>query len=119
MDEYIGAQIGDDALAQSGYEVVTQRARYREHGDDEDHHSEIAVDQLHRLVGETEIDHPPDGQRHDQGGECGDDQRGQCGECAPAISGNVWNEPGQRPELDLAPRAGRWRTGDVEAPSIA
>ena len=107
VGEYIGAQIGDDALAQCGDEVVTQRAGYREHGDDRDHHREIAVDQLHRLVGETEIDHPPDGQRHDQSGECSNGQRSQCGKCAPAISADIWNEPGQRPEFDLAPRARR------------
>ncbi len=66
------------------HKIVTHRARYREHRHDEDHHREITVDQLHRLIGESEIDHPPDGHGHDQGGECGDDQRGQRGERAAA-----------------------------------
>ncbi len=69
MREHVAAQIGDDALAERGDEVVAQRARGREHRHHRDHHGEIAVDQRCRLLGEAEIDHAAHGDRHDQRGE--------------------------------------------------
>ena len=119
MREYVGAQIGDDALAQGSDQVVAQRAGDREHRDDADHHREIAVDQLHGLVGEAEIDHPANRHRHDQRGERGDDQCGQCGECAAPVADDVGHQPSKRFKLQLAPLPGRRRAGNIEAPSIA
>ena len=46
MGEHVAAQIGDDALAERGDEVVARGAGEREHGHDRDQHREIAVDQV-------------------------------------------------------------------------
>ncbi len=59
MREHVAAQIGDDALAERGDEVVAERARQRQYRCDPDHDQEIAVDQRHAAGGEAEIDHAP------------------------------------------------------------
>ena len=73
------AQIGDDALAERGDEVVARGAGDREHGHHRDHHAEILVDQSGALGGEAEVDHAADRDRHHQRGERGDQQRDQRG----------------------------------------
>ena len=74
MREHVAAQIGDDALAERGDEVVAKRARQREHRADADHDQEIAVDQRETSRRETEIDHAANGDRHDQRRQRGNDQ---------------------------------------------
>ena len=55
--ENVAAQIGDDALAERGDEVVAKRACQREHAADADHDQEVAVDQRETARSEAEIDH--------------------------------------------------------------
>ena len=81
--EHGRAQIGDDALADDGDEVVARRARQREHGRDRDHHGEILVDQPDALGREAEIDHAAHRERHRQRGGGGDQQRDQRGATWP------------------------------------
>ena len=64
MTEHLGAQIGDDALAERGDEVVAHGAGDGEHRRHGDHHQEIAVDQLDAFRREAEIDHAPHRDRH-------------------------------------------------------
>ena len=77
MAEHVAAQIGDDALAERGHEVVARGARQREHRHDRDHDGEIAVDQARALAREAEIDHAADRDRHRQRGERRDDERAE------------------------------------------
>ena len=113
MAENIGPQICDNALAQGGHEVKAKRAGYREYRHHENHHREIAVDQLHGSIGEAEVDHSAHRHWNDQSGECGDDQRNQrCGRATP-ITRDIGEQPGQRLEFQL------WALADAGAPETS
>ena len=114
--EHVAAQVGDDALAERDDEVVARRARHREHAGDRDHHREIAVDQVHALVGEPEVDHAAHRERHRQRRQRRDQQRGQRRERPAAVARDIGDEREQRPELRPAAtapaaRAARLRHG--------
>ena len=89
MREHVAAQIGDDALADGHDEVVARCAGKGEHRDDRDHHAEIAVDHGDAARRETEIDHPPHRDRHQQGRQGGDGERNECEQGASAVACNV------------------------------
>jgi hypothetical protein len=89
MAEDLAAQIGHDALAQGGDEIKPQRAGKREHGNDPDHHREVAVDQVRAFAGEPEIDHAPDRDRHRQCGERRHDESAHGRHGPPAIAPDI------------------------------
>jgi len=101
VPEYALAQIGDDALTQRGDEIETRGARQREHRHDDNHHREIAVDEVRALAREPEIDHASDRDRHKQCGDCGDHQRHERRDRLPAIARNI----GQKRQQRLEPAA--------------
>ena len=99
MREHVAAQIGDDALADGHDEVVARGAGEREHGDDRDHHAEIAVDHRDAVRRQAEIDHPPHRDRHQQRGQRGNRQRDQREHGAAAVARDIGPEREQRPQL--------------------
>jgi hypothetical protein len=111
MAEHVAAQIGDDALAQRGHEVVARGARQRQHGRNRDHNAEIAVDQAQALAGETKIDHAAHRERNRKRGQCRDHERAQSGCRTAAIAPDIGNEGGQWPQLGLADGLWRARSG--------
>ncbi len=66
MGEDGGADIRHHPLAERHHEVVAGGAGQREHGHDEDHHAEIAVDQVRAFGREAVVDHAAHGERHGQ-----------------------------------------------------
>ena len=91
MGEHVTAQIGDNTLAERGDEVVTERARYREHGANADHDQKIAVDQRQASRRETKIDHTANRDRHDQGSDRRKDQGRQRRNRTPPIALEIGN----------------------------
>ena len=102
MAEHLGAQVGDDALAERGDEVVAHGAGDGEHRRHRDHHREIAVDQLDAFRREAEVDHAPHRDRHDQRRERRDHQRDEGGNDAAAIAQHIGQELLERLDLDAA-----------------
>ena len=64
MGEEIGAQVGDHPFAERHHEVVAGAGGEREHCDDADHGEKINADEAGVVGGESEVDHPPDRDRH-------------------------------------------------------
>ena len=107
MGEEVGAQVGDHPLAERHDQVVAGARGDREHRDDADHGEEIDADEAGVGVGEAEVDHPPDRDRHDQRRGRGDDERDQRRAIRAAMGERVGRERLQRAERD----AGRLRAG--------
>ena len=99
MREDVAAQIGDDALAERGDEVVARGARKGEDGRNADHDKEIAVDQVQAAFGEAEIDHAPHRKRHDQCGHGRQHQRAEGGQRPAAVAADIGQERGERPQV--------------------
>ncbi len=74
-------QIGNDALADRHHQVVARGTGQREHGDDRDHHREVAVDQRDAFRRQAEIDHAPHRDRHQQ--------RGRAQQCVSATKASA------------------------------
>ena len=76
--EHGGAQVRDDALAKRDDEVVTGSAREREHGDDDDQHAEIGVQDVAAALREAAVDDPAhrerQGERRGRGHRQGDER---------------------------------------------
>src|SRR5258708_1379043 len=70
-----------------------------EHRDHRDHDAEVVVDPGDAFGRETEIDHPPRRDRHQQGRDRGDRQRDQCETGATAVARHIrrqrqqWTKP--------------------------
>ena len=99
MRKDVAAQIGDDALAERGDEEVARGAGEGEHGRDPDHDQKIAVDQREPARGEAEIDHPPYRDRHDQRRQRGQHQGAERGKSAAAVTIDVRQQRGERPQI--------------------
>ncbi len=74
MGEKIGAKVGDHPFAERHHQVVSRAGRQREHRNDADHGQKISADQAGVGIGETKVDHAPNGDRHN---ECGGGSNGQ------------------------------------------
>jgi hypothetical protein len=86
--EHGGAQVRDDALAERDDEVVAGSAREREHGDDDDQHAEIGVQDVAARLGEAAVDDPAHRERQGERrgrGHCQGDERQ--GDAAPVGEG--------------------------------
>ncbi len=70
--EEIAPDIGHDAFAKGGDQIIAKRARHRENDDDADQAQEIRVDDPIGAADEAVVDHPAD--RHRDGERCGGSQ---------------------------------------------
>ena len=101
------ADIGDDPLAEPHDEIEADGRTEGEHGDHAQHDCEILVDQRRIVLAEAVVDHPADGDRHNQGGAGGDEQGEEGDDDPAAVAVKVGREPGQRPQIAaLGPAAG-------------
>ena len=105
MGEHVAAQIGDDALAKRGDEVVAERARQRQHPADADHDQEIIVDQRQAARGKAEIDHPPHRDRHDERSQRCENQGSERSDNPPAVAFDVRQQRSQRAQIGPARRS--------------
>ncbi len=92
MPEHRRAQIRDDALAQRHDEVVAAARGEREHADDKDHRTEIAINRAGALRRKAVVDHQPHSDRHDQRRRGGDRQRHQRGGDPALIAGDIGSQ---------------------------
>ena len=86
MLEHVAANVGHHPFAQPVHRVEARRTRQGEDDADADQRSEIFVDEIGLDAGEAEIDHAPDGKRHDKRGPCRDDQRNKRGGEHPPVA---------------------------------
>ena len=77
MGEKIGAKVRDNPFAERHHQVVSRARSQREHRNDADHRQKIRADQAGVGIGETKVDHTPNGDRHDQSGGRRNRQRDQ------------------------------------------
>ena len=77
MGEKIGAEVGDHPFAERHHEVVAGAGGEREHRDDADHGEKINADKAGVVSGESEVDHPPDRDRHHERRGRSNDERGE------------------------------------------
>ena len=107
--EHRVAQIGDDALADAGHEVVAHGAREREHGHHRDHDAEIFVDQTGAVGVEAVVDHAANRDRHREGRQRGDEKGGQRGDYPGAVAHDEGDQPDERLEAARTRALGRRR----------
>ena len=111
VPEHVGAQIGDDALAQPVDGVHAARACHRQHQADADERDEVAVDEAAVMGREPDVDHAPDGQRHCQHGGGGSDQGDQGRQHHAQVAPQIRAQSQQRRQL--APAQGRGRSARI------
>ena len=111
MPEHVGAQIGNDALAQPVDGVHAPRARHRQHQADADQRDEVAVDEAAVMGREPHVDHAPDGQRHRQHGGGGEHQGDQGRQHHAQMAPQIRAQGQQRGQL--APAQGRGRSARI------
>ena len=102
MCEDVAAQIGDNAFAERRDEVVAKRACGRQHRGNADHDQKIAVDEGDALGRKAEVDHAPNGDRHDQRRQRGNNQGAERRQCAPAVAPDIGEKRSKRPQIHPA-----------------
>ena len=107
MGEEIGAKVGDHPFAERHHEVVAGAGGEREHRDDADHGEKINADKAGVVSGESEVDHPPDRDRHHERRGRSNDERGERQTDPGPMDEGVGRERPQRAER----RAGGLRSG--------
>ncbi len=82
--------VGDNAFAERRDEVVAKGAcGRRQHRGNADHDQKIAVDEGDALGRKAEVDHSPNGDRHDQRRQRGNNQGAKRRQCAPAVAPDI------------------------------
>ena len=87
--EHVAAQIGDNAFAERRDEVVAKGACGRQHRRNADHDQKIAVDEGDALGRKAKVHHAPNGDRHDQRRQRGNNQGAKRRQCAPAVAPDI------------------------------
>ena len=95
MRENLLAEVRDDAFAERGDEVKSQRARDREHEDHPDHYTEVVVDQR-AFAGKAVVDHAANRDRNRERGEGRQQQRAAGEQSAQAVAQKIGNQEPER-----------------------
>ncbi len=97
--EHVGAQVGDDALAQPVDVVEARGAGERENEADDDQHREVLVDEDAVVRAKAEVDHAPHRHRYDEHREGRDDERDGRQHELQLVTGKVGPQRQQGPQL--------------------